>query len=290
MVLGTCELKTNTRHFDSPPKFFPSIHLSIYPRIYEHSILPAGHYSSWMKFFEFRSRIDQEIQRKDHSPESSLKWTKEGATETILLFHFVSGISALSTKEFQRWQDSRRGSSSLRTEDRSPTTAKLSWIRIKSHCYSTLSLAQCNSLKVIRGHAFLAMDLAPSNSSCDNNDDISDQRPIIGLNLYESPQYNPICRFYCSAITVVRWLNHHRPLRHINQRSLPLQLLLRYVSCVISFLRFPSHLLSSSHSTVHPSVGSKHSWMSEWLEGATHDLNWDWAVVEWTHDRSSRRM
>lgn len=116
MVLGKCELKTNTRHFDSPPKFFPSIHLSIYPRIYEHSILPAGHYSSWMKFFEFRSRIDQEIQRKDHSPESSLKWTKEGATETILLFHFVSGISALSTKEFQRWHDSRRGSSSLRTE------------------------------------------------------------------------------------------------------------------------------------------------------------------------------
>lgn len=144
-------------------------------------------------------------------------------------------------------------------QNRSPTTAKLSWIRIKSHCYSTLSLAQCNSLKVIRGHAFLAMDLAPSNSSCDNNDDISDQRPIIGLNLYESPQYNPICRFYCSAITVVRWLNHHRPRRHINQRSLPLQLLPRYVSCVISFLRFPSHLLSSSHSTVHPSVGSKHS-------------------------------
>lgn len=130
-------------------------------------------------------------------------------------------------------------------QNRSPTTAKLSWIRIKSHCLSTLSLAQCNSLKVIRGHAFLAMDLAPSNSSCDNNDDISDQRPIIGLNLYESPQYNPICRFYCSAITVVRWLNHHHPLRHINQRSLPLQLLLRYVSCVISFLRFPSHLISS---------------------------------------------
>lgn len=140
--------------------------------------------SSWMKFFEFRSRIDQKIQRKDR-PESSSGQKRVRPKRFYCSFSnlcfIYKRISVLPREEDLLIETNRLMVIS--------STAKWCRFQIISSLFNySFTLAMqlyWRSFEAMPSPSYARPLATVLPLSCDdNNDDISDQRLIIGLNLY----------------------------------------------------------------------------------------------------------